>query len=143
MQFWGLRVPKKRAQNPWGGLDAVWGCQEQFWESGDSQEENKEALSWMRDRWRFLGSVLGSEGTRKQGEEALGAGVDDIDLMQRHRVNDFAPLLQLPIRALHEFRLGRGREFRGSEPPQNPHCTPQRPPKTSPVPPWRRSPVLG
>lgn len=32
----------------------------------------------------------------------LSAGVDDVDLVESHRVDDFLPLLELPLRALHE-----------------------------------------
>lgn len=46
--------------------------------------------------------------TREEGQEALGAGVDDVDLVQGHGVHHLLALLQLPIRALHELGLQGG-----------------------------------
>ena len=42
----------------------------------------------------------------EEGQEALGAGVDDVNLVQADDVDDFAALLQLSIRALHELGVG-------------------------------------
>ena len=44
-----------------------------------------------------LAGVAGEE-----GEEALGAGVDDVDLVEGDGVHHLLPLLQLPLRTLHE-----------------------------------------
>ena len=44
--------------------------------------------------------------TREKSHEALGARVDDIDLMESHSVDDFLTLLQLTLGALYEPSLG-------------------------------------
>ncbi len=44
-----------------------------------------------------LAGVAGEE-----GEEALGAGVDDVNLVKGDGVDHLLTLLQLPLRALHE-----------------------------------------
>ena len=38
----------------------------------------------------------------EQGQKALSPAVDDVNLVQGHRVDDLLPLLQLPLRALDE-----------------------------------------
>jgi hypothetical protein len=40
--------------------------------------------------------------TREEGEEALGAGVDDVNLVEGDCVDHLLTLLQLALRALHE-----------------------------------------
>jgi len=55
-----------------------------------------------------LFSDLGLDLTDVSGEEcheALGAGVDDIDLVEGHSVNNFLSLLKLTFRALNESGL--------------------------------------
>ena len=42
---------------------------------------------------------------REEGEEPLRAAVDDVNLVQRHRVHHLLTLLELPFRALHELGL--------------------------------------
>merc|ERR1719159_1841702 len=42
--------------------------------------------------------------SREESQETLGPRVDDVNLMQRHRVHNFLALLQLTLRALHETR---------------------------------------
>jgi hypothetical protein len=46
--------------------------------------------------------------TRKEREEALGAGVDDVHFVQGHDVDDLFALLELPLRALDELGLSGG-----------------------------------
>lgn len=43
--------------------------------------------------------------TGEEGQEALRAGVDDVDLMQGHRVHHLLAFLELPVWALYELRL--------------------------------------
>jgi len=43
---------------------------------------------------------------RKEGEEALGAGVDDVDFVERDGVDDFFAFLELAVGALDEFGVG-------------------------------------
>ena len=48
----------------------------------------------------------------EERQEALRPAVDDVDLVEGHRVHDLLPLLQLPFWTLHELRLEKGpREF--------------------------------
>ena len=44
--------------------------------------------------------------TREKGHEALGSGVDDIDLVEGDGVDDFLSLLELTLWALDESGLG-------------------------------------
>lgn len=57
--------------------------------------------------------------TGEEGQEALGAGVDDVDLVQGHGVHHLLALLELPVRALHELGLrggaGTGVEMRAEK----------------------------
>lgn len=43
--------------------------------------------------------------TGEERQEALRAGVDDVDLMQGHRVHHLLAFLELPIWALYELGL--------------------------------------
>ncbi len=46
-----------------------------------------------------------ANGTGKEGEEALGARVDDVDLVQADRVDNFLPLLQLSLGRVDQLDL--------------------------------------
>lgn len=41
----------------------------------------------------------------EQSQEALSSTVDDVDLVERHRVDDLFPLLQLPLWTLDKLCL--------------------------------------
>lgn len=65
--------------------------------------------------WAFQKDEVGQLGlTREEGQEALRAGVDDINLMQGHCVHHLLAFLELSIWALHELGLW-GRDGVGSK----------------------------
>lgn len=94
--------------------------------------------SWGAVRGQFWGCGWGAAvgRTRKKREEALGAAVDDIDLVQRHCVHHFLPLLQLSVGALHKFCLGGDTHTHKKKGVQSHPKTSPLPPKCPPSPTW-------
>lgn len=52
--------------------------------------------------------------SREQRQEALRAAVDDVDLVEGHRVHHLFPLLELPFWTLYKLRLQKRKKTVGS-----------------------------